>query len=153
MNEQEFLKQATSEIYSIRKCQYIVCELHDHITLREERYMEMGYSEADAEEKSIEEMGDPIELAKKLGKLYKSYNPFTDIVLLLVYFAVLSGLYYVERTFIFGDPGALSMLICGIIGIAAVFFLYAAYASSKSILSLLFALLPQVREEYILNIL
>lgn len=131
MNEQEFLKQATSEIYSIRKCQYIVCELHDHITLREERYMEMGYSESDAEEKSIEEMGDPIELAKKLGKLYKSYNPFTDIVLLLVYFAVLSGLYYVERTFIFGDPGALSMLICGIIGIAAVFFLYAAYASSK----------------------
>lgn len=131
MNEQEFLKQATSEIYSIRKCQYIVCELHDHITLREERYIEMGYSEADAEEKSIEEMGDPIELAKKLGKLYKSYNPFTDIVLLLVYFAVLSGLYYVERTFIFGDPGALSMLICGIIGIAAVFFLYAAYASSK----------------------
>lgn len=98
-------------------------------------------------------MGDPIELAKKLGKLYKSYNPFTDIVLLLVYFAVLSGLYYVERTFIFGDPGALSMLICGIIGIAAVFFLYAAYASSKSILPLLFALLPQVREEYILNIL
>lgn len=131
MNEQEFLKQATSEIYSIRKKQYILCELHDHIALREERYREMGYTDNDAEEKSVEEMGDPKEIAKELGELHKSYNPVLDIILLLLYFGVLLTVYYLERSFIFGDPGALSMLICAIAIGAALFFLYAAYASSK----------------------
>lgn len=131
MNEQEFLKEATSEIYSIKKRQHILCELHDHIALREERYKEMGYPESDAEEKSVKEMGDPQEIAKELGELHKTYKPTLDIILLLLYFAVLTGAYYLQRSFVFGDPGALSMLICGITGGAALFFLYAAYASSK----------------------
>ena len=91
----------------------------------------MGYSEEDSERKSIEEMGDAQDIAETLGELHQAYNVVPDLIVLAAFSAVLYCAYFLEKRFIFGDPGALSMLVCGIIAGAALFFLYAAYSSSK----------------------
>lgn len=131
MNEQEFLQKATSKIYSFRKKQIIAGELHDHILLKKQRFEEAGYTEEQAEEKSVEAMGNAEDIADALGKLYKSYNAAPDIIFLLITWAALAGSYFALERFVFGDPGVLSLLLCGILGGVAFFCLYAAYASFK----------------------
>ena len=46
MDEREFIKQATSRIYSLKKKQLVASELHDHIESRAEWYRDAGYDEA-----------------------------------------------------------------------------------------------------------
>lgn len=131
MNEQEFLQKATSKIYNFRKKQIIAGELHDHILLKKQRFEEAGYTEEQAEEKSVEAMGNAEDIADALGKLYKSYNAAPDIIFLLITCAALAGSYFALERFVFGDPGVLSLLLCGILDGVALFCLYAAYASFK----------------------
>ena len=71
MNEKEFLQQATSKIYSFRKKQIIANELHDHIQLKKKRFEEAGYTEEQAEEKAVDNMGDADEIAKALAELLR----------------------------------------------------------------------------------
>lgn len=131
MNEKEFLQQATSKIYSFRKKQVIANELHDHIQLKKKRFEEAGYTEEQAEEKAVDNMGDADKIAKALAELHKSYNAAPDILLFLIVEAVITGSYYLLENFVFGDPGVLSLLISGILGGIALFCLYAAYASFR----------------------
>lgn len=131
MNEKEFLQQATSKIYSFRKKQVIVSELHDHILLKQQRFQEMGYSEEESEEKAVDAMGDAQEIAKELGELHKSKFNWVDLLALLITLAVISAAHYLLSGYAFGDPGVISLLICGIFFASAVYFLFAAYAISR----------------------
>lgn len=131
MNEKEFLKQATSEIYSIRKKQVVAAELHDHILLEKQRFEDMGYTAEQAEEKAVGAMGDAKEIAKDLGKLHKSKFNWADLLAFLITLAVISTAHYLLSGYAFGDPGVISLLICGIFFASAVYFLFAAYAVAR----------------------
>lgn len=131
MNEKEFLQQATSKIYNFRKKQVIASELHDHILLKQQRFMEMGYTEEESEEKAVDTMGDAQEIAKELGELHKSKFNWVDFLALLITLAVISAAHYLLSGYAFGDPGVISLLICGIFFASAVYFLFAAYAISR----------------------
>lgn len=131
MDEREFIKQATSRIYSLKKKQLVASELHDHIESRAEWYRDAGYDEAAALQKSVDAMGDAEEIAKTLGELHRAYNPAADLILLAVCAAALAAAYFAEERFVFGDPGAITLLLCGVFFGAAVFMLYAAYAAHK----------------------
>lgn len=131
MNEKEFLKQATSQIYSFRKKQVIAAELHDHILLKEQRFEEMGYTEEQAEEKAVDAMGDAEEIAKDLAELHKSKFNWIDFLVFLIAIAAISAAHYLLSGYAFGDPGVISLLVCGIFFASAVYFLFAVYAVSR----------------------
>lgn len=105
MNEQGFLQKATSKIYNFRKKQIIAGELHDHILLKKQRFEEAGYTEEQAEEKSVEAMDNAEDIADALGKLYKSYNAAPDIIFLLITCAALAGSYFFAGTICFRRSG------------------------------------------------
>lgn len=131
MNEKEFLQQATSKIYSFRKKQIIANELHDHIQLKKKRFEEAGYTEEQAEEKAVDNMGDADEIAKALAELHRSRFNWIDLLALLITLAVICAAHYLLNGYAFGDPGVISLLICGIFFASAVYFLFAAYTVSR----------------------
>lgn len=141
MNEKEFLQQAVSKIHGNKDRQAVIDELHDHILLSKQRFMEMGYSEEDVEEKTIDAMGDANEIADHLGRLHNSRSVWPDIIALILSTALNSAAYYTLSEFAFGDPGVLSLLICGIFFSAAVFFAFAAFESKRRSINACIALI------------
>lgn len=131
MNEQEFLQKATSKIYSFRKKQIIAGELHDHILLKKQRFEEAGYTEEQAKEKSVEAMGNAEDIAETLSKLHKSRNVLPELAAFLIAVGLSSAAYYLLRTYAFGDPGVISLLISGIFFGATVFFVMAAFLNAR----------------------
>lgn len=133
INTEEFLKTATAKIYNFNQKQKIKAELTDHIETKKEFFMEIGYNEAASEEKAITEMGDAEEISNDLSKLYNSfYNPAPVIITYLIWFALLGGLYFLLKQFVFEDTGALPLILCADFAALSIFWIYSAITGKKN---------------------
>ncbi len=71
MKIDHFLKTVTAQIKSNEAKEYVKAELTQHIQKSKQSWIQKGYSELEAEEKAVQEMGSPITLGKSLNKLHK----------------------------------------------------------------------------------
>ena len=88
---EEFLSKVTSKVKSKEAHNMIKKELTNHLQELSQSYKKRGFSKEDADEKAIQEMGNPFTIGEKLNPLHK---PKMDWVLiaLFVLFAGISFL-------------------------------------------------------------
>lgn len=90
MDQKDYLKEATKKIYKAREKEFVTLELADHIETEKELQLEIGYEQDIAEEKAVEHMGDPDDIAESLGRLHttnKSPMPYiaTAVIRCILY--------------------------------------------------------------------
>lgn len=71
LNTKEFLNDVCKEIKYKPASRPISEELEGHIQDAKEDYLCKGYSENEAEEKAVEQMGDAKQIGRKLNKIHK----------------------------------------------------------------------------------
>ena len=71
MKISHFIDTVTSQIQSREAKEYVKAELSQHVQQSKQSWVQRGYSEIEAEEKAVREMGSPISLGKSLNKLHK----------------------------------------------------------------------------------
>ncbi|KGR75646.1 FtsW/RodA/SpoVE family cell cycle protein [Ureibacillus sinduriensis] len=71
MKISHFLETVITQIRSREAKEYVKTELSQHIQKSKQSWLERGYSELQAEEKAVREMGSPLTLGKSLNKLHK----------------------------------------------------------------------------------
>lgn len=86
MDTKEFLSNVCKEIKYKPASKIISEELDGHIEDIKTDYLCKGYSEIEAEEKAVEQMGDAKQIGKKLNKIHK---PKVDWIMLIFIFAFL----------------------------------------------------------------
>lgn len=84
MNIKRFLDAVTSQIRSKEARAYVKMELSQHLKKSKNAWVEKGYSELDAEEKAVQEMGNPTTLGRSLNQLHKPKVDWWLILLLSV---------------------------------------------------------------------
>lgn len=133
MKKDDYIKGATSKIFSIREKKMVEAEFNDHILKNEDFIMEIGFGSEEAENKAVEKMGDYDEVAGYLGELHNDfYNPVGDIIGFAVWLALLSGMYYALSKYIFGDIGAVPITLATVCLSAVIFFSGAAVMLSRN---------------------
>ncbi|MBR0542624.1 MAG: hypothetical protein IJK26_10550 [Clostridia bacterium] len=70
MKKYAYISQAISEIKNKKAQQEVERELSAHIDDLTEFYIKQGFSQLEAEEKAVEDMGEVDEIAEKFGKLH-----------------------------------------------------------------------------------
>jgi len=78
-----FLNEVTEQIKSKEAKKYVADELGYHLQEAKNSWMEKGFSEEEAEEKAIEQMGSPIKLGKQMNQLHKPKVDWFMIILLV----------------------------------------------------------------------
>ena len=68
---ERFLKEVTNHIKSKEAKDLVVTELDFHLKQTKNMWIGKGLSEAVAEDKAVEQMGNPVKLGEELNKLYK----------------------------------------------------------------------------------
>lgn len=112
MNKKDYLDKIVSKIYNWQSKIYVKTEIEEHINTNIEKYKEIGYDDETAEEKAIELMGDDEIVAQQLGAVHNQRKkPALAIILLVLWFAVLAGAYFLLNKFAFGDIGASSLIL------------------------------------------
>ncbi|MDN4495247.1 FtsW/RodA/SpoVE family cell cycle protein [Ureibacillus aquaedulcis] len=71
MKISNFLETVTNQIQSKEAKDYVKLELSQHIKKSKQSWVQRGYSEIEAEEKAVKEMGSPLSLGKSLNKLHR----------------------------------------------------------------------------------
>ncbi|EKN70077.1 cell cycle protein FtsW [Neobacillus bataviensis LMG 21833] len=77
-----FLHEVTEQIKSKEAKKYVSDELGYHLQEAKNLWMDKGLTEAEAEEKAIEQMGSPSKLGKQMNKLHKPKVDWFMILLL-----------------------------------------------------------------------
>ncbi len=102
-----YLEEISKSIKNKTAKKAVLAEIESHIEDKKAYYIEIGYSEAEAEAKAVEEMGAPDETAAPLNTLhsekwYKNVFSVVSILLLLLCFVmsyiISSNCYYLEST-------------------------------------------------------
>lgn len=93
MRTKEFLNEVCKQIKYEPASESIAEELEGHIEDIKSEYMCKGYTEKEAEEKAIEQMGDAKQIGKKLNKMYGPKLDWKLLVLIciLMFFGMLSA--------------------------------------------------------------
>lgn len=84
MQIKEFLDSVCEQIKYKPIRENISDELKNHIEETKDAYIESGISEKEAEEKAIFQMGDAIEIGKKLNKIHKPKLDITLVILTII---------------------------------------------------------------------
>lgn len=84
MNISEFLNIVISHIGSKEAKSYVEKELSQHLQQAKNAWMKKGYSEQEAEQKAVEEMGSPTALAQSMASIHKPKVDWLLIGMLLV---------------------------------------------------------------------
>lgn len=102
-----YLETISKKINNKTAKKAVVAELQAHIEEKKDYYIEIGYTEEEAQAKAIEEMGDAEETAVSLNGLYsvKWYKNKLNIILLFVLllcfvlsYIIADNCYYLEET-------------------------------------------------------
>ena len=96
---EEFLRKVTSKVKYKEARNMIKKELTNHLQEVSQSYKKRGFSKEEADEKAIQEMGNPFTIGKNLNSLHK---PKMDWVL-LVLFVLLAGISFLML--VGGVPG------------------------------------------------
>lgn len=127
MKIERFLEKICSEIKDKSIKKEISHEIENHIYDKKNDFIFEGYKENEAEEKAIEEMGDPILIGKNLNKIYKPKLNYLLLIIISVLsiFGILTSFYKYNDTNI-GYMGntILYIILSAIIGTLVYFFNY-----------------------------
>ena len=82
---EEFLSKVTSKVKSKEAHNMIKKELTHHLQELSQSYKKRGFSEEDADEKAIQEMGNPFTIGEKLNPLHKPKMDWVLIVLFVIF--------------------------------------------------------------------
>lgn len=133
MKREDYIKGATSKIFSHSEKKKVEAELNDHILKSKEFSEEIGYEADTAEDNAVEKMGEYDDISEQLGELHNDYyTPVGDIIGFAVWLAILGGSYYVLNKYIFGDIGAIPITLAAICVSMAVFFIAAGIMLSRN---------------------
>lgn len=86
MKKKEFLETVMNHIKSKDAEKMVSMELEQHIKSNIDYYLKEGFSNEQAEQKAVEQMGSPLAIGAKFNKIYK---PKLDWGLILLFLAVL----------------------------------------------------------------
>jgi cell division protein FtsW (lipid II flippase) len=81
---QIFLKEVTDQIRSKEAKNYVASELNYHLKEAKRILMEKGFTEVEAEEKAVEQMGSPTKLGIQMNKLHRPKVDWWLVLLLAV---------------------------------------------------------------------
>lgn len=102
-----YLEEISKSIKNKTAKKTVLAELESHIEEKKNYYIEIGYSEAEAEAKAVKEMGEAEEVAASMNTLhsekwYKNiFNVISIIILLLCFimsYIISDNCYYLEST-------------------------------------------------------
>lgn len=111
MNKEEYLTAVSSKVFNPAAKEMLHTELESHIDEKTEFFEEIGYDDA-SQEKAVESMGETDEVASQFGQIHNDfYNPVLDILVFVLWLALLGGLYFLLKEFVFQDIGLSSLLI------------------------------------------
>lgn len=111
MNKEEYLTAVSSKVFNPAAKEMLHTELESHIDEKTEFFEEIGYDDA-SQEKAVESMGETDEVASQFGQIHNDfYNPVLDILVFVLWLALLGGLYFLLKEFVFKDIGLSSLLI------------------------------------------
>ena len=85
---EEFLSKVTSKVKSKEAHKMIKKELTHHLQELSQSYKKRGFSEEDADEKAIQEMGNPFTIGEKLNPLHKPKMDWVLIVLFVIFASI-----------------------------------------------------------------
>ncbi|MED4533738.1 FtsW/RodA/SpoVE family cell cycle protein [Metabacillus fastidiosus] len=118
-----FLNEVIKQIRVKEARESVSIELNHHINEIKEKWIKKGLSEADAENKAVKQMGDPIKLGQQLYKIYRPKIDWLMIILLILTllisflpllslnsFDYTNGEYLMKRKIIFILFGAIAAL-------------------------------------------
>ncbi len=112
MNKKDYLGAVTAKVFDSDAKKSVTSELEVHIDEKTDFFKEIGYNEESSEEKAIEAMGETEEVASQFGMLHNEfYNPVADIILFVIWIALLGGGYYLLKEYIFCDIGMSSVIL------------------------------------------
>ena len=84
MRKEEYIATAVSKISNRKAKQETEKELAAHIDELIDRYVNSGYTAAEAEERAVSDMGDSEKVSQEMGKLYKGTGCLSRIVKFLL---------------------------------------------------------------------
>ena len=123
MNIKEYIKEATSKIFTIHEKESVSLELSDHLLSKQEFFEDIGYSQDISEEKAVEEMGPGEEIADYLGEIHNDlYNPVFDIIGFLILALILAVSYIFLRKYVITDSTAVPIGIGYLFAIIGLYF-------------------------------
>ncbi len=82
------MQEVIHHIKSKEAKQFVRAELEFHLKLAKNKWMSKGLTEADAENKAVEQMGNPIHLGRQLNNLHKPKVDWILIALVVIVMAV-----------------------------------------------------------------
>lgn len=85
---EEFLSKVTSKVKSKEAHNMIKKELHHHLQELSQSYKKRGFSEAESDEKAIQEMGNPFTIGEKLNSLHKPKMDWALIILFIIFASI-----------------------------------------------------------------
>lgn len=88
--KKRYLNGVAEKISDNKMKSEIAVELDTHIDERAQFYEEIGYSEEEAFEKAVEQMGDPDAVGTSLSRLHPQGKTWKSVVLILLLFLLLS---------------------------------------------------------------
>lgn len=120
--KRQYLTHVTEKINHKQAKSEIVFELDAHIDERAKFYEEIGYTEEEAFEKAVEQMGDPECVGVSLSRLHPK-GKIWKTVLSVLWIFVLLGLFWLSAIFSVGDSIKGSgfceaIMLCSFIGIS-----------------------------------
>lgn len=115
MGKKEYLDASTAKIFNPDAKAMVTTELGSHIDEHTDFFKEIGYDDETSEQKATQLMGETDTVAAQFGELHNDfYNPVFDIIYFALWTALLGGLFYLFKEYVFGDCGLSSLLISGV---------------------------------------
>lgn len=118
MNEQKpsFLEEVMAQIKSKEAKRFILAELNHHLKEAKKEWLGKGFSETEAEEKAVKQMGSPQKIGQELNKLHR---PRVDWMLigLLIMTLLFGFLPLLGREFIIGGLSQFNKIFYNLIGV------------------------------------
>ncbi|QFF99375.1 FtsW/RodA/SpoVE family cell cycle protein [Psychrobacillus glaciei] len=83
-SSQSYLREVQNQILSKEAKEFVLAELSHHIKEVKNEWIKKGLKEADAEVKSVEQMGSPVTLGQRLNKLHRTKVDWLMVILLVI---------------------------------------------------------------------
>lgn len=120
--KRQYLNRVTEKINYKQVKSEITCELDAHIDERAQFYEEISYTQEEAFEKAVEQMGDPERVGVSLSRLHPKGRIWKTVLSVLWIF-VLLGLFWLSAIFsvddsIKGSGFCEAIMLCSFIGIS-----------------------------------